>query len=817
MRRSPLPFALIFSSAATSLAVAFLSLSAFAALADEEAGNAVAKISATQRIDEFIDKSLVENGVEAYPAASDEIFVRRIYLDIAGRIPTRAETLAFLGDKAAGKRNRLIGGLLDSEAYVQNFTNYWSDLLRAKTRISGNGNSMDAGRAYTEWIRDALGKNMPYDEMARQLVSSHGRTWENGAIGYYLRDYGMQLDNLALTSQVFLGTQIVCAQCHNHPFDEWTQMDYFKMAAFTYGTIGTNDSENSRAALELFEQRQKQARKAGGTPSDFDARELRKALSEVLFPVRYSTVARTGRLPRLPHDYQYDDAKPKAVIRPETPFEPVIALDLRKDGENDQTQDPSEIFAEWLTSPENPRFTKVIVNRLWKKVMVYGLIEPADELRADTAASHPELLAFLEKRFVALDYDMKRFLGILYNTKTYQRESHTEDVTPGIPYYFPGPLLRRMSAEQIWDSMVAMIVEDPDARSPEQKLFRDRQMVKTEWIGRAIYGLSPEEMLDGALEVASYQKVLAEQIQQTQIDLTAARDDGDAEKIRAAQDAVAEIRRQLQERIAERIYRHGLQQKIELVSASAGARAAEDARDPAEANFLQELTALLERKPNFLAEAGLTGGKSDVPPLGSADAMTTMMDGETGMSKSRTKGPGYGGTLMDDVVLMVLAEPIAGLRRHQAESRELQLQAWGVNSEDERKAFDRFAENASKLIRAAELPSPAPNGHFLREFGQSDREVIDNGNDQASITQALELLNGAVINGLASPYSVVRRDLSGAEDSKEMIRIIYQTMLSREPDAEEMKLLLAARREDKNSPVSVIWALINTRQFLFIQ
>ena len=243
--------------------LSFVSCLAFLALLDTPSlaagDNGEKKVTAAQRVDHFIEAGYAANDVQPHPEITDEVFVRRIYLDLAGRIPTRAEHQAFLDKPAKNKRNQLISHLLGSEAYVQHFSNWWSDLLRAKTRIAGNGNSMPAGYAYADWIKDSVRSNKPYDEMARELISANGPSWENGAVGYYLRDYGMPLDNLALTSQVFLGTQIVCAQCHDHPFDKWTQMEYYQMAAFTYGVVTTNNSENANAAAELYQQYQKAA------------------------------------------------------------------------------------------------------------------------------------------------------------------------------------------------------------------------------------------------------------------------------------------------------------------------------------------------------------------------------------------------------------------------------------------------------------------------------------------------------------------------------------------------------------------------------
>ena len=822
------PFFLLTTSATFAIGIG---LSPISQAADDKA-EAEEKMTAAQRIDQFIEAGYAANEVTPHPEISDGLFVRRVYLDIAGRIPTRVERQAFLDDPAKGKRNQLIGELLGSDGYVQHFTNWWSDLLRAKTRIAGNGNSMPAGYAYANWIKDAVRSNKPCDEMARELISANGSSWENGAVGYYLRDYGMPLDNVALTSQVFLGTQIVCAQCHDHPFDKWTQMEYYQMAAFTYGVVTSNNSENANAAVALYAKSEANSRKqkSGNRPNkvknaattkardngamsmsmmsaagSYDSREMRKAMSEVLFPLRFNNVAHTGRMPKLPHDYQYDNARPKSVVWPETPFGPTVAIDPRKRKTDDPH--PSAAFAHWMTSPDNPRFTKVIVNRLWKKVMGYGLIEPVDEFRDETAASHPELLDFLEQRFVALDYDIQRFLRILYSTRTYQRATHTEDVTPGLPYYFPGPLLRRMSAEQIWDSMLAMIIDDPDSPSPEMELFGERRLTTTEWIARAVYDQDPADLLAGTLEIAALQRKLAKEIQAVQTQLAEAREDGDAEKINAAQRAVAGVRRQLQEYVAERIYRRGLEQKIELVSS--GATSVESAETPGEAAFLTELAALLEREPDFLAKSGI--GSS--PSSKASDGKLLAID----MSKSRTKGAGYGGTLMEDVIRQVMAPRYQEMRANNEERQQRERREWGVDTPREKQIYNKFEDSRRRLVRAADLPSPAPNGHFLREFGQSDREVINNESDHASITQALELLNGSTINALGSQFSVLRRDLQSAENGRDAIRIIYQTMLSRDPGEDEIQLLLNAQRNGDTSATGIVWALLNTRQFLFIQ
>ena len=186
------------------------------------------------KIDSIIVEKLRSYNQRTTRPVSDETFVRRAYLKIIGRIPTYGETKSFLTDRdRSTKRTRLIDSLLLTEGYVSHWFHFWADILRAKDNF---GNRM-SGVPYIDYIREFIAMNRPYDVWVKEMLSSSGPYWEkgNGGVGYFARDQGMQLDNMSNTVRIFLGTSLECAQCHDHPFDRWTQKQFYEMAAYTEG------------------------------------------------------------------------------------------------------------------------------------------------------------------------------------------------------------------------------------------------------------------------------------------------------------------------------------------------------------------------------------------------------------------------------------------------------------------------------------------------------------------------------------------------------------------------------------------------------
>ena len=409
----------------------------------------------TPQIDSLINQKLLENRITPNTPAKDEEFLKRLYLSAGGRLPTYDEILEYTSDRSPYRRQRVINKILLSEAYVSNFYIFWGDILRVQRKLPNNANRYGAGEAYVQWVKRALRNNMAYDEFVYNLITATGSPWDNGAVGYYLRDPGMNLDNTANTIQVFLGTRIGCAQCHDHPFDEWSQYEYYELAAFQWG-VETRINPELR---NIVNKKIKDDKLFEGEAAK--KKELSKLVREMFEPISYGVKVNNKKDLKLPHDYKYDNAKPKETVLART----IIGEEVvpKKDHEKlDQ-------FGKWMISPTNPFFTRTIANRLWKHVMGVGLFEPIDDYKDGIEISNPKLLQVLEQTMKKVDYDLKKFLSILYNTQAFQRKGYYSDLVTGEPFYYQGPVAQRMTAEQIWDNIATLIVPDLDNR----KKFHD--------------------------------------------------------------------------------------------------------------------------------------------------------------------------------------------------------------------------------------------------------------------------------------------------------------------------------------------------------
>lgn len=431
--------------------------------ADQEAAKRFALIgddsytvASARQIDGLLAKQLKANGFSSFnEPLPDDLFVRRVYLDIAGRIPTREEFLEFAESGREDKRQALIDDLLLSPGYASNLFNYFADMYRLHASDFNNGVRMDP---YMQWWRDQLKSNRPYDEVVVDMITAEGNVGQNPAAGFILRDTGMEFDAFSNFGQVMLGIDISCAQCHDHPFDEWTQGDFYQMAAFfgntqrsirRYGggmmsgsvTMMPNAPEDWQQQFQEWAY----SEKGVAPPPDNTGNRFRFFVSALGWNVTDNETLETV----LPHDFIGSGGKPNEVANPRT----LIGAAAKKGGKTRR-----EAVADWLTAPENPRFALVIANRMWERAFGRALVGPVSDFSDGmiAKASQPEVLKFVTREMQRVDYDLREFMRILYNTRAYQSLATNEEPDWADAYYFQGPVLRRMRAEQAWDSMMVL-------------------------------------------------------------------------------------------------------------------------------------------------------------------------------------------------------------------------------------------------------------------------------------------------------------------------------------------------------------------------
>jgi hypothetical protein len=348
-------------------------------------------------IDELVLKQLQRMNVRPSPPASDSEFLRRVYLDTIGTLPTVSEAREFLADSSADRRDRLIERLLGRAEFVDYWTYRWSDVLA----ITGERLRPAAVKAYYQWVHAQVAANRPWDEFVREIVLAQGSSVEQGATNFYAlhQDPETMSENV---SQAFLGLSINCAKCHNHPLEKWTNDQYYGMA-------------------NLFAR--VRAKGWGGDPRNGDG-------------IRTLVVADKGELIQ------------PATGRPQPP-RPL-------DGEPipfDDTGDRRVHLANWLTAPANPYFARSITNRVWANFFGVGLVEPVDDMRVSNPATHEELLSAAAQFLVEQDFDLKALMRAILQSQSYQRSSQplpdNEAETQFYSRYYP----RRQMAEVLLDSI----------------------------------------------------------------------------------------------------------------------------------------------------------------------------------------------------------------------------------------------------------------------------------------------------------------------------------------------------------------------------
>jgi hypothetical protein len=708
------------------------------------------------QIDAILQAHWKENSLPVNPAISDETFLRRVFLDVAGRIPTVAEAQDFLGDQKANKRAILIDRLLASDTYTAAFYPFWADILRM---IDHQPNTQGVSNAaYERYVKQSLRDNKPYDQFVRELLSAKGLAFENGAVGYYLRDRGMPLDNMAITSRIFLGTRIECAQCHDHPFDKWKQTDFHKLAAFTYGNL-------DRRFLERFQfnpaltQLKEAAASGAGWVLNLQFSSYYQVAGQWL---ESTEVYRTKKDIKLPHDFKEADGHPNEVVNPAPLFGSL--------SEEPLTEDRAEAFARWVTAPENPRFTKVIVNRLWRKLFGAPLTESYDQLTDESKSSLPELETFLEKLMVSEHYDMKAFLKALLNTRAYQSAAVREEYSQGSVPHFQGPYLRRMAPEQIWDSFVALVSYEPDAKNSEREALLQSKIRTAKTTHDAYFAMGVNGVINLGLARLDDDKRYTKERAHLLVKMEEAGRKGDQSEVESLKKAVFSLEAQWENDRTATVVMPLLENLAKKSGGQDARLALDDTFSVPQWDYLRATRAFTK----FYIPGDLLAPKSK--------------EQITDEHEYRKNG------------WLALA---AKLR---------------IPDRD-RPSFEKHCQAAmNKWVRSTELSNPAPRGHFLRDMGQSDRELVENANMNAGISQALLLMNSEIASdkGLLAKFSPLMLHVSKAPDA-EKLSAVCLALFSRAPTPDEKEVWRLAQRQGVSAVEDLVFALLNTPQFMFIE
>lgn len=363
-------------------------------------------------IDGLVWKKLQQLNVTPSERTSDASFHRRAYLDVIGRLPTPDETRAFLADKDPKKREKLIEALLDRPEYGDFWANKWTDLLRPNPYHVG----MKATYNLDQWLRKSFRENKPYDQFVREIIAANGSSFTHGATVFY-RNRREPAELAPMVSQLFLGVRLDCAKCHHHPFEVWGQDDFYSFAAF-FGRIGRKGAGIS-APISGGEEAVHLGSGTGG----------RRNGSSVKHPVTGKEMTPTPLLGK--------------------------TLDIPPE------RDPREVLADWVTSPENPYFAKVIVNRVWADLMGRGIVDPVDDLRATNPPSNPELLDALAADFRKNKCDLKKLICTICTSHAYQLATTPNDRNASDLRNYSRHYRQRLRAEVLLD-MVSDITGVPE-------------------------------------------------------------------------------------------------------------------------------------------------------------------------------------------------------------------------------------------------------------------------------------------------------------------------------------------------------------------
>lgn len=367
------------------------------------------------RVDELVAAKWQRMKILPSDVCNDAEFLRRVSLDLAGKPPTSDEVRAFIADAkpAREKRSAMVEKLIGSPEFVDHWTNKWADLLQLNSKFLGG----QGVQLFREWIRKEIDANTPYDQFVRKILTASGSNRENPAASYWkiLREPAEAMEN---TTHLFLATRFNCNKCHDHPFERWTQDQYYHLGAF-FSQVSL-EADPAIGAAKLEGSAVEKARPLFEIVKDADAGEM--------------THLRTNK-----------------VVEPSFPFAAKAEL---KGARREQ-------LAAWITSPDNLYFASSYVNRLWGYLLGTGIIEPLDDIRAGNPPTNPELLEYLTKEFIGHNFDVRHVVRTICNSRTYQLSVATNQWNEDDKINYSHAIARRLPAEVLYDSVLKVTGSAP--------------------------------------------------------------------------------------------------------------------------------------------------------------------------------------------------------------------------------------------------------------------------------------------------------------------------------------------------------------------
>lgn len=684
----------------------------------------VASADAPTRVDELLARENAERKVQQAPIIDDLAFLRRVSIDLIGRIPTEQEIQRYLALPAGERRTKAIDDLLKRDQFADRWTVFFGDMLRIRSNTDG-------GASFLAFVHRAIDAGLPYDVMSRQLLSATGKAGLTPEVGFILGDDADPYAMAGITSQVFLGVRIACAQCHNHPFDVWKRKQFYDLAAYFGKTrkvesrikmrlIGVYLNEAAQTTILWPPEDKAEGKKRepvnaafpfqleeGDGPSKHIARlnELR---------ARLEAEAKKNKTRPLTVDDLLSEADDKLKVGKKDDFD--VADEAKRAARNLDVQ--KDIYkasalrnelARLITDPRNRYFSRNLVNRVWGELLGKGFVNPVDDFREDNPPSHEKTLDYIADEFVASGYDFRTLVRMVVTTQAYQRAHLPQTIPPTLrqesEQAFVAASVRRMVSETMFDS----IVQAGHLFSIKHRAG-DNMVTVTTLVRETID-------MDGKDSKDPKKKVTAK--------------------------------------------------PLAMAGPAMAGGSGYDLERGIEVNFKDAL----RRREEISIEAMQRMSNEEI------EAMQMMKD-----------------------------RPADG-KRVKVVTREVQ------------KVIDDNPQFGSSMRMA----SPAPVGHFLRVFGQTDRGALDERRDHSpSMRQALMMLNGKLTNeaarvGALEPMHALL--VGDKADVNKAISLAYREILTREPSTLEREEALKIIREAGNpldGMADLRWTLLNCHEFRFL-